>query len=307
MSTETLQHPSEIRILVIDDDAEVLGTLEKQLSPLGTLDLCEDPSEALAKLQNETYTVVVSDFRMPGMNGIELLTHCAQTQPQCQRILLTAFSEFADLSESINKAQLNFLLAKPWEGSELVNTVKKAIKTYLLSHENLELRKMAWTDSLTGVSNNRYFWERLGSEMGRAKRYGRSLSLVMLDIDDFKQYNDQFGHQVGDDVLKKVATALATSLRTMDTMSRYGGEEFAIILPETSANIALDIAKRLMVQVKAKTGISISLGVAEFPAHAGDSHALVHEADRALLEAKRQGKYRAVLLPAKASNQEFGS
>ena len=233
------------------------------------------------------------------MNGIELLSHCAQTQPLCQRMLLTAYSEFADLSESINKAQLNSLMAKPWEGSELVSAVKKAIKTYLLGFENLELRKMAWTDSLTGVSNNRYFWERLASELGRSKRYGRSLSLIMLDIDDFKKYNDQFGHQVGDEVLKKVASSLASSLRTMDTMSRYGGEEFAIILPETPVAIAVDIAKRLMVLVKAKTGIAISLGIAEFPGHAADSHELVHEADRALLEAKRQGKYRAINLPTK--------
>ncbi len=299
MTTETLNHPSEIRILVVDDDAEVLRTLEKQLAILGTVDSCASPKLALEKLKSATYTVAISDFRMPEMNGIELLAHCAQIQPTCQRILLTAFSEFADLSESINKAQLNFLLAKPWEGAELITTVKKAIKTYLLTYENLELRKMAWTDSLTGVSNNRYFWERLGSELGRSKRYGRNLSLIMLDIDDFKKYNDQFGHQVGDEVLKKVASSLASSLRTMDTMSRYGGEEFAIILPETSVAIALDIAKRLMVQVKAKTGISISLGVAEFPGHADDVHQLVHEADRALLEAKRRGKYRALHFPIK--------
>lgn len=292
-----LSHPSEIRILVVDDDPEVLKTLEVQLINLGTVDTCRSPTEALEKLESNFFSVVISDFRMPGMNGIEFLTKCAQAQPLCQRILLTAFSEFADLSESINKAQLNFIMAKPWEGSELINVVKNSIKTYLLSFENLELRKMAWTDALTGVSNNRYFWERLSSELGRSKRYGRPLSLVMLDIDDFKKYNDEFGHQVGDEVLKKVAQSLASSLRTMDTMSRYGGEEFAIILPETVGEVALEISRRLMVQVRAKTGISLSLGVAEFPTHADNTHELVHQADQALLEAKRKGKYRAVMLP----------
>lgn len=296
MNIDSVGHPNEIRILVVDDDQEVLKALERQLTPLGTLDLCSGPEEALELMKSHAYAVVISDFRMPKMSGIEFLARCAQEQPLCQRILLTAFSEFADLSDSINKAQLNCLMAKPWNGEELISTVRRSLKTYLLSYENLELRKMAWTDALTGVSNNRYFWERLSAELGRSKRYGRPLSLIMLDIDDFKKYNDEYGHQVGDEVLKKVAGSLASSLRTMDTMSRYGGEEFAIILPETVGDIALDIAKRLMVSVKARTGISISLGVAEFPTHSSDAHELVHQADLALLEAKRQGKYRALFL-----------
>lgn len=298
MSLEPLVHPTELRILVVDDDPEVLGALGRQLDSLGTIDICEDAESGLAKLSEHHYAVIISDFRLPRQNGIDFLGQCAQAQPLSQRILLTAFSEFADLSDSINKAQLNALLTKPWQGDELLAVVRRCLKVYILAFENQELRKMAWTDALTGVSNNRYFWERLSSEMGRSKRYGRSLSLIMLDIDDFKKYNDEFGHQVGDEVLKKVAACLASSLRTMDTMSRYGGEEFAIILPETNGIIALDIAKRLMVAVKAKTGISISLGVAEFPDHADDAHELVHQADHALLSAKRQGKYRALLLDA---------
>jgi two-component system, cell cycle response regulator len=298
-STRALSHSNEIRILIVDDDPEVLNSLQGQLSTLGTIDTCKLPSEALAKIKTNEYAVAISDFRMPEMNGIDLLSRFAVEQPLCQRVLLTAFSEFADLSESINKAQLNVLLAKPWEGSELVLAVKKCIKTYLLTYENQELRKMAWTDGLTGVSNNRYFWERLSSELGRSKRYGRNLSLIMLDVDDFKKYNDQYGHQVGDEVLKKVATTLGSSLRTMDTLSRYGGEEFAIILPETPIAVGLEIANRLMIQVKAKTGIGISLGISEFPLHTDDIHELVHEADRALLEAKNQGKYRAIHLPPK--------
>lgn len=292
---------NEIRLLVVDDDVEVLGLLSTQLKSIGTVDLFEDPNEAIKSLDKHVYSVVISDFRMPKMNGIDFLSKCAEKQPLCQRMLLTAFSEFADLSDSINKAQLNALLTKPWQTDELINAVHRLIKTFLLAKENDELRKMAWTDSLTGVSNNRYFWDRLSSEMGRSKRYGRSLSLIMLDVDDFKKYNDTYGHQVGDEVLKKVAIALGSSLRNMDTLSRYGGEEFAIILPETNGNVALEIAKRLMVSVKAKTGISISLGVSEFPATANDTHELVHQADFSLLEAKRQGKFRAVFLNSKSS------
>jgi diguanylate cyclase (GGDEF)-like protein len=146
------------------------------------------------------------------------------------------------------------------------------------------------TETITGVSNNRYFWERLESELSRAKRYGRPLAVLMADVDDFKRYNDQHGHLTGDRVLRDVAQALDSVRRSMDTVARYGGEEFGMILPEASGIKAFEIAQRLRDSVLEKTKISLSLGVAAYPEHADSSKDLVLRADQALLYAKAHGK-----------------
>src|SRR5690606_8150450 len=160
------------------------------------------------------------------------LSEVAQIHPTTQRILLTGHLDLADLPDSINRARLNFIMTKPWEVEDIRQVVDRAIRVNELERENIELRKMALVDSLTGVSNNRYFWERLDSEFARAQRYNRSLSLIMADVDNFKAFNEEHGHLHGDKVLRDCAQSLEANKRGADTVARYGGEEFAIILPE---------------------------------------------------------------------------
>jgi len=248
------------------------------------------PKDALQKIGADDYSVIVSDLKMPEMTGLELLEQCSILRPHCQRILLTAFADLASLSDSINRAKLNLILTKPWEPSELASAVEQAQRVNEQLRENESLRRLALTDSLTGVSNNRYFWERLESELSRAKRYGRPLAVLMGDVDDFKKYNDQHGHLTGDRVLRDVAQALDAVKRSMDTVARYGGEEFGVILPEASAVKAFEIAERFRDAVFEKTKISLSLGVAAYPDHAESARDLVQRADQALLYAKAHGK-----------------
>jgi two-component system cell cycle response regulator len=159
-----------------------------------------------------------------------------------------------------------------------------------------EIQRLAETDPLTGVANRRTFHAMLEKELARAARGGEKVTLAMLDIDNFKKLNDEHGHQLGDEVLKKVAEALASECRSFDTPARYGGEEFAVILPSCSSKESLVAAERLRMAV-ARAGIDVvltaSAGVATFPTNAGDPNALIRAADEALYESKRAGRDRA--------------
>lgn len=168
-----------------------------------------------------------------------------------------------------------------------------------LALENASLyqlvQKQADTDALTGIPNRRTFESTLEREMSRAARSGEQVTLAMFDIDHFKALNDTYGHQTGDEVLKKVAAALAATCRDFDMPARYGGEEFVVILPACSSKESLMVAERLRVaiaHIDAVTPVTASSGVATFPTHATDIQSLIKAADEALYESKRGGRDR---------------
>jgi diguanylate cyclase (GGDEF)-like protein len=187
-----------------------------------------------------------------------------------------------------------------------VDTLQTLADQLAVAMENARLyqetERLAITDSLTGLHNLRYFYETLEKEIQRSERYHHSVSVIILDIDEFKAYNDLYGHLAGDDVLRELAQLMSKVTRQTDTLARYGGEEFTIILPETEIGGARFVAERLLEEVREHrfsmqdgqtTGrITISLGVATYPHHADDATALVDAADNALLQAKREGKDR---------------
>ena len=169
-----------------------------------------------------------------------------------------------------------------------------------LLRKDAELERLAITDPLTGLYNRRFFQSRLGMEIERAKRYGRVLSLVMLDVDNFKEINDQRGHQFGDHVLAKVGKILTGNVRASDIVCRYGGEEFAVLLPETPLEQASLAAEKLRMCLKERfqegrdpVALTVSLGVAICPSPGvADENDLVRRADAALYEAKGLGRDR---------------
>jgi diguanylate cyclase (GGDEF)-like protein len=161
-----------------------------------------------------------------------------------------------------------------------------------------EVQRMAETDPLTGLANRRVFERALEREIARSSRTGQPVSLLMLDADHFKQYNDRFGHRAGDDLLQSLARALVEHSRAFDTVARYGGEEFAVILPECSVEEAHSVAERLRLVSSAVEGripVTLSGGVATFPIHGRDSASLIEAADGALYESKRTGRDRLSL------------
>jgi len=167
-----------------------------------------------------------------------------------------------------------------------------------------ELERMAYVDSLTGLYNKRAIMHKLGERMKLARRYGEQLSLIMLDIDHFKKVNDRYGHIVGDDVLEKCATLVRQNIRDANTLGRYGGEEFIIVLPHTDLSSALDVAEwiRKTIETAKMTdsqgsvfGITISQGLASYKS-GEDEHSLIARADAALYAAKEKGRNRVEIL-----------
>jgi diguanylate cyclase (GGDEF)-like protein len=166
----------------------------------------------------------------------------------------------------------------------------------------LRTRRLSETDGLTGVINHRHFVELLRQEVERSRRSGRPLSLVMIDIDDFKSINDTHGHPAGDAVLRHVAQVLAGLLRRTDVVARYGGEEFVAMLPEAGPEPAASTAETMRAEVERRActsdtlertlAVRISLGVASLPDDAGSVAELIAAADRGLYRAKREGKNR---------------
>lgn len=169
-------------------------------------------------------------------------------------------------------------------------------------HLYQEMRRQAITDGLTGLFNNRYFYQEMERELMRGRRYGHSCSLLILDLDDFKKYNDRYGHLAGDDLLRKLGDLMRSLTRQVDTVARYGGEEFTVILPETDNTDAIATAERLRETIRSHefviratrrlTQVTVSIGVATYPEHAHNVEGLVHAADLALLKAKEVGKDR---------------
>lgn len=176
--------------------------------------------------------------------------------------------------------------------------------------KNAKLYEQAITDGMTKLYLHRYFKQKLYEELKRAERYNRPLSVVMIDIDYFKRFNDTYGHQLGDEVLKRVANTLRKSVRTHDLAARYGGEEFALILPDTDLTGAITVAERIRRAVEIDylehehqtIKVTVSLGVSLFPEHAGEVETLIKAADQALYISKEGGRNRVSFLPLPESD-----
>jgi diguanylate cyclase (GGDEF)-like protein len=167
-----------------------------------------------------------------------------------------------------------------------------------------QVRSLSITDPLTSLYNRRFLMEKLASEIDRCQRYGRSLSLMMADIDHFKKYNDTHGHQQGDELLRLVAGEFHRLVRKPDFVARYGGEEFAVVMPETDCTEAFHLAERIRKSIgilavpgsglQASGRITVSIGISELPIHATDMVSLIKKADNALYRAKSEGRNRVV-------------
>lgn len=169
-----------------------------------------------------------------------------------------------------------------------------------------EQQILAITDSLTGLYNRRKFFEMANSELERSRRFNRPLSILMLDLDHFKDYNDTYGHQSGDELLSQLASSLSSSLREFDTLARYGGDEFVLLLPEVDEQNAQKVAKRLISQLEnmkitiqkpngTQTNLTMSVGIASYPKDGDDVSSLIKAADRALYQAKEAGRNRTMI------------
>jgi diguanylate cyclase (GGDEF)-like protein len=200
--------------------------------------------------------------------------------------LPAAKGEVGDLT-----AVFNHMVGRLRQGRQELDAVNERLRK-----QNEELELLSSSDALTGLHNRRFLTEQLSKELSRSYRQKSSFTVLMADVDEFKKYNDTHGHPAGDEVLKKVAAILLGGTRSVDCTARYGGEEFAVLLTETTAEEAQEVAERIRTRVEAEEfpgrRITVSIGIAEFPTDGYTAEAVISSADEALYEAKRAGRNR---------------
>ena len=281
METEGIDYSKE-SVLVVDDDMQFRETLVQLLSVLGfeTGSASSGPG-ALAKLKENEYTFLLADMKMPDMDGLKLIEQVGKDFPDLSIIAMTGYAEGYRYIDVINAGASDFI-KKPFESEELEAKVNR-----IIAERNLrkELSRLSITDSLTGLFNQRHFYNRLKEEFTRAQRQSHSLSLMLLDLDHFKAYNDTYGHLAGDEVLRNLGRIINKSIREgVDSGYRYGGDEFAIILIDADLSVAREIGKRIQ-NALLQGNFTASVGYATFSDGMSEKE-LVSEADKNLYKAK---------------------
>lgn len=301
------------KLICVDDEPFIVQALDRLFKEHFEVITTISPIEAIELVkQNKDCAAVISDYRMPEMNGVDLLKEVRQIVPFAARAILSGQIDLTQISDAINHADIHKFIMKPWENEYLKVQILEAIQMHNTLREKAHYQQLAITDPVTQLTNHRFFQDQLRVELARAQASNTELSLVLFDVDHFKNFNDRFGHPEGDRLLYKVATQLNSYAQDHGFASRYGGEEFTLILPGIGLNAAIVIAEEIRRQFERTpiTGpssspayITMSAGLACYPTHADQAADLIESADRALYQAKRQGRNQvAIASTARKSN-----
>jgi diguanylate cyclase (GGDEF)-like protein len=298
-------------VLIVDDSDVVRNHVRQTLGERGSFDrflMASDGVEGFKLLLQNEVDVVLCDMIMPGIDGFKFLS-LKNSKPQYAEVPVIMLTGEEDVKAKVRclEAGASDYLTKPFHDEELVARVNVHVKVKLLQDElrrkNARLEELSRTDALTKLVNRRHLMEVMELEFLRAERYRDALTFVMADIDHFKRLNDTHGHAVGDRALVTVADTLRASLRQHDIVGRYGGEEFAMLLPNTPLEGAWTVAERCREEVERQVietpsgeiRVTLSLGIAAVPDDRVDSmEGLMKLADDALYEAKNRGRNRVV-------------
>lgn len=298
------------KILIIDDSKLIAHVARTILAKRGhEVFWAPDGPAGFELARVQIPDLILLDLVMPHMDGYELCRRL-KSDPcvlEIPVIMLTSRAEPGDKVKGLEMGAVDYV-TKPFDEAELlarVNIHLRIKELYeALQEKNRQLQEIANRDGLTGLYNHCYFQDQLAKDFARAQRYLQPLSCVMFDIDHFKIFNDTYGHQTGDIILKTMGDLIMGSIRESDLAARYGGEEFALILYYTDSQGAFDVAERLRKIVKGyefyKVGdplhITISAGIAAFPhPRVDEPKKLVEYADKALYAAKQNGRNRVEL------------
>jgi diguanylate cyclase (GGDEF)-like protein len=296
--------PKNIRILLVEDDEDDYIILRDYLMDLSgevkfELDWVTNYQAGLTQIQRANHDVYLIDHYLGESSGLELLREAIQSGCQEPIIMITGQS-----APEIDHAALQAGATDYLEKSQITGQLLERSIRYAMERNRLlkKIHELAVRDALTGLYNRRELHRFLDYELIKCKRYNRQFSILLMDIDHFKEINDHYGHRTGDEILVQVAKALLQNTRGCDLPSRYGGDEFIIVLPETPAGQAWYGGERLRKVVEALTiqvqtegqptekfQVTISTGISEFPADAATAEALIDLADKALYKAKHQG------------------
>ena len=284
MEIENINYGDEF-LLVVDDEESVREPVVAMLEHLDfKVDSAVSGEEALEMLTQKPYTFLLTDIRMSGIDGLELIKRIKRSDPEISAIAMTGYSREFNYVEVINAGATDFV-NKPFGIEELEAKIKRAI---IERNIRQELQKLSITDSLTALYNQRHFYARLDEEIARTKRQKHNLALILLDLDAFKQYNDNFGHLAGDKLLQNVGKVLNSNVRQgVDLGFRYGGDEFAVLLIDADEVVAEMMSARIEKGIEEVCGITASTGSVVFSDNL-TAETLVEEADRRLYRSKEQ-------------------
>lgn len=310
---------SQFRLLLAEDEPTQRLLLERQLKNAGyVVETASDGEEALRKIIDGQFQILITDWDMPGMDGATLCRRVreANLPTYLYVLLLTSHASTADVVTGL-EAGADDYVRKPPVAAELMARLTAGKRIVQLEQSlreaNARIQLMSVTDSMLNIFNRRYLNEQLVREVERARRYNHPLSIVMTDLDRFKRINDERGHAAGDEVLVRFAELSKSGIRHCDWMARFGGEEFVIVLPETTLPGAVATAEKIRALCCAEPFstsngqlmVTASFGVAELHAlqSAADAAAatLLREADAALYTSKHEGRNRVTAAAAETS------
>ncbi|MBI5756683.1 MAG: diguanylate cyclase [Nitrospirae bacterium] len=297
-------------VLIVDDSPMLRQKVTESLREAQLFENyfeANDGFNAIKVLSKEEVDMIICDVMMPRMDGFKLMEMISKEKrlEEIMVVMLSANRGLFDKIKGLESGAIDYI-TKPFHPQELVVRVRILLKMKQLQNELktkiVELKRVTILDDLTGLYNQRYLYDTLKREYNRSDRFNLKLSLVMLDIDNFKDVNDTYGHQRGDTIIKEVARLLQVVLRGYDFAVRYGGDEFIIVLSQNTVIGSHIVAERirktvegspLLSELNGGKHITVSIGVATFPDDTkGGYEALISKADQALYSAKRNGRNR---------------
>jgi len=282
------------KILLVDDDTEVLNMLSLLMDDFGyEFATAANGEQAVDKLSKDEFALVLTDMMMPNMNGMELIKHIQNHSPHISVIAMTGYAKTFTYTDVITAGASDFI-TKPFEADELEAKLNRLFRELELVSQ---LKELSISDALTEVYNRRYFDIKILEEAQRAHRQGHNAFLIMLDVDNLKLFNDKFGHQDGDFLLRSVGGILSLCIRkNVDWAFRYGGDEFAVVLSHVDLNQTRTTAERILENFKSRDFplAGLSMGMAKFIRHEkhsweDDVKDMIARADKALYKAKSLG------------------
>ena len=287
-------------VLSVDDDRDLRDLLHELITGMGLISATAvDGMDALEKMKEDQFDIVITDINMPRLNGIGLIKRVAAEYSDTDVIAITGFQTEYNYTDIIALGASDFI-SKPINMNEFEAKIKRILRE---RNMRFELKQLSTRDSLTGLYNRRYLDENLRNEAIRASRQHYDLYLLLIDIDNFKIYNDKYGHQQGDRLLQELAQIISGNIRNnVDSGYRYGGDEFAVTVLHANPRQALMVADRFCREYNKKNLIptSLSIGIAKLKNSsndlAQDLDNMVREADQALYLAKNNGGNQKVML-----------
>jgi two-component system cell cycle response regulator len=299
------------KILVVEDDTAIRGLIHMYLIKSGFESFAANSAEkALDILEDQEIGIVLTDIQLPGLNGLEL-TKIIRRKYHSDVIIMTGYSLDYTIEEAMARGASD-LIIKPVRLEDLLLRINVVLKKRSEKKENSrkleELKNLTIRDDLTGLFNSRQFYSHISQEVDRSNRYFRPLSLILMDIDNFKLLNDTHGHLFGDKILSGMGDIIKSAIRMQDTAYRYAGDEFTIILPETELEMAIAVAERVRQAIENETKVlsdprplkvTVSIGVVEYLTDEEIKN-FVHRADSAMYASKKKGRNSISFVPTLA-------